>query len=240
MMGNRQLILGVDRLDYTKGIPDRVRAYERLLEFTEEQPDGSRRYRTMLDTPLSEESQAEGYWTDRDGHEGNTKSFGGFALAQYQPTRNVFLGVRLDYAEPPARPRPDVDQPAAGAERRLDQIDHARDALILLQRVDEPSAYGIAELRGERVVQLLEKPAQPRSDLALVGVYLFTPAVFGSIRNITYSARGELEITEAIQGLIDVGHTVIGGTGFCAQLTGEPEIAPVGGICVHPGTVLRR
>ena len=89
------------------------------------------------------------------------------------------------------------------------------DALILLQRVEEPSAYGIAELQGERVVQLVEKPAQPRSDLALVGVYVFTPAIFASIRNITFSARGELEITEAIQDMIDRGlhvepHTVSG------------------------------
>lgn len=89
------------------------------------------------------------------------------------------------------------------------------DALILLQRVEEPSAYGIAELQGERVVQLVEKPAQPRSDLALVGVYLFTPAIFASIKSITFSARGELEITEAIQDMIDRGlhvepHTVSG------------------------------
>ena len=79
------------------------------------------------------------------------------------------------------------------------------DALILLQRVEEPSAYGIAELQGERVVRLVEKPAHPRSDLALVGVYLFTSAIFASIKSITFSARGELEITEAIQDMIDRG-----------------------------------
>ena len=89
------------------------------------------------------------------------------------------------------------------------------DALILLQRVDEPSEYGIAELRDGRVVQLVEKPAEPRSDLALVGVYLFTPAVFESVKAITPSARGELEITDAIQHMIDRGlrvepHTVTG------------------------------
>ena len=89
------------------------------------------------------------------------------------------------------------------------------DALILLQRVNDPSEYGIAELQDGRVVQLVEKPKEPRSDLALVGVYLFTPAVFESVKAITPSARGELEITDAIQHMIDRGlrvepHTVTG------------------------------
>ncbi|MEZ5125946.1 MAG: glucose-1-phosphate thymidylyltransferase [Thermoleophilia bacterium] len=82
---------------------------------------------------------------------------------------------------------------------------HRPDALILLQRVANPQAYGIAELEDDRVVRLVEKPAVPQSDLALVGVYLFTPDVFASIKSITYSARGELEITEAIQHMIDRG-----------------------------------
>ena len=90
------------------------------------------------------------------------------------------------------------------------------DALILLQKVSDPRSYGIAELDGDgRVAQLVEKPAEPRSDLALVGVYLFTPAVFESVKAITPSARGELEITDAIQHMIDRGlrvepHTVTG------------------------------
>ena len=91
----------------------------------------------------------------------------------------------------------------------------APDALILLQKVADPQSYGIAELQDGRVVQLVEKPAEPRSDLALVGVYLFTPAVFASVKAITPSARGELEITDAIQHMIDRGlrvepHTVKG------------------------------
>jgi glucose-1-phosphate thymidylyltransferase len=81
----------------------------------------------------------------------------------------------------------------------------APDALILLQQVDDPKSYGIAELDGGRVVRLVEKPAEPRSDLALVGVYLFTPAVFESVKAIRPSARGELEITDAIQHMIDRG-----------------------------------
>ncbi len=80
------------------------------------------------------------------------------------------------------------------------------DALILLQAVADPSSYGIAELDGEgRVARLVEKPKEPRSDLALVGVYLFTPAVFESVKAITPSARNELEITDAIQHMIERG-----------------------------------
>jgi glucose-1-phosphate thymidylyltransferase len=90
------------------------------------------------------------------------------------------------------------------------------DALILLQQVKDPCEYGIAELDGDGgVARLVEKPAEPRSNLALVGVYLFTQAVFASVRAITPSARGELEITDAIQHMIDRGlrvepHTVTG------------------------------
>jgi glucose-1-phosphate thymidylyltransferase len=79
------------------------------------------------------------------------------------------------------------------------------DAMILLQHVANPQAYGVAELDGERVVRLEEKPASPRSDLALVGVYMFTPAILESAKAIRPSARGELEITDAIQHLIDRG-----------------------------------
>jgi glucose-1-phosphate thymidylyltransferase len=79
------------------------------------------------------------------------------------------------------------------------------DALILLQKVAEPREYGIAELQDGQVTRLVEKPDEPRSDLALVGVYLFTPAVFASVKAIKPSARGELEITDAIQHMIDRG-----------------------------------
>lgn len=82
------------------------------------------------------------------------------------------------------------------------------DALILLTPVPDPEHYGIAELEGERVVRLAEKPAEPSSDLALVGVYMFTPAVFEAARAIQPSQRGELEITDAIQHLVDSGKRV--------------------------------
>jgi glucose-1-phosphate thymidylyltransferase len=80
------------------------------------------------------------------------------------------------------------------------------DALILLTPVKDPENYGVAELDGSnRVARLLEKPPSPTSDLALVGVYMFTPSVFDAARAIEPSSRGELEITDAIQHLVDGG-----------------------------------
>jgi len=82
------------------------------------------------------------------------------------------------------------------------------DALILLTPVDDPESYGVAELDGNRVVALVEKPVAPRSNLALVGVYMFTAAVHDAARAIEPSARGELEITDAIQQLLDADLSV--------------------------------
>ncbi len=82
------------------------------------------------------------------------------------------------------------------------------DAQILAARVPEPQRFGVIELDGDRVVRVVEKPADPPSDLALVGVYLFDHHVFDAIDTLVPSARGELEITEAIQRLIDDDRTV--------------------------------
>jgi glucose-1-phosphate thymidylyltransferase len=95
--------------------------------------------------------------------------------------------------------------------------EHAPDALILLTPVADPENYGVAELAPAndrahppdagtgRVVRLVEKPAQPATDLALVGVYMFTAQIHDAARAIEPSARGELEITDAIQHLVDAG-----------------------------------
>jgi len=79
---------------------------------------------------------------------------------------------------------------------------------ILLARVNEPQRFGVAELANGKVVRLVEKPEKPSSDLALVGVYMFDKNIMDAVKAIKPSRRGELEITDAIQWLIDRGLTV--------------------------------
>lgn len=100
------------------------------------------------------------------------------------------------------------DQRSA-TELRLDRSSEPTAAQILLCPVPDPHRFGIAEVDDEgQVVRLVEKPVDPPSDLALVGVYLFTSLIHRAVDAITPSQRGEFEITDAIQWLIENGHRV--------------------------------
>ena len=82
------------------------------------------------------------------------------------------------------------------------------DGSVVLKAVADPRAFGVAVLEGERLLRVVEKPANPPSNLAVIGVYAFTPAVFEIIDRQVPSARGELEIADTISGLLGAGRTV--------------------------------
>lgn len=81
-------------------------------------------------------------------------------------------------------------------------------AAILLAKVRSPQDYGIAEIVGQKIVRLEEKPRHPKSDLAVIGAYAFDENIFHAVHAIAPSNRGEYEITDALQWLIDRGHAV--------------------------------
>ncbi|MCI3275046.1 glucose-1-phosphate thymidylyltransferase [Streptomyces cylindrosporus] len=103
-------------------------------------------------------------------------------------------------------------------------------ARIMLARVPDPRQFGVAELSADgRVVALQEKPREPRSDLAVIGVYLFNSVIHKAVAEITPSARGELEITDAIQWLVDHGLRVASTitTGFWKDTGNVPDLLAV-------------
>ncbi len=82
------------------------------------------------------------------------------------------------------------------------------DAIILLCEVKDPSRYGIATIRGNQIEKIVEKPRNPESNLAVIGVYFLSPSIFPIIDNLRPSWRGELEITEALQNLMLAGNRI--------------------------------
>jgi glucose-1-phosphate thymidylyltransferase len=100
-----------------------------------------------------------------------------------------------------------------GIQMLADEFHRVRPAVqVAVTKVPDPREYGVAEVDADgRVTALVEKPSQPRTDLALIGVYFFTPEIHSAVRRIAPSARGELEITDAIALLVAEGRPVYAG-----------------------------
>ena len=92
--------------------------------------------------------------------------------------------------------------------------EQGRGARLLLKKVHDPQRYGVAEVEGSKVVNIVEKPRKPKSDLAVVGIYFYDSDVFGVIRTLKPSGRGELEITDVNN------HYLHAGTLQCDRLQG--------------------
>jgi glucose-1-phosphate thymidylyltransferase len=136
----------------------------------------------------------------------------------------------VQVAEPFLRGEPFVfflgDNVVVGGIRQFVERFHARkdDCHLVLARVREPQRFGVAEVDGDKIVRVVEKPKQPKSEYAVTGIYLYGPPIFEAVRGIRPSARGELEISDAHQYLLDHGYQV----GFSEitgwwKDTGKPE-----------------
>lgn len=86
-----------------------------------------------------------------------------------------------------------------------DYRNQGKGAKILLKKVHDPQRFGVPELDGEKVVQIEEKPKNPKSDFAVIGIYFFDNSVFNVIRTLVPSGRGELEITDVNNHFINEG-----------------------------------
>jgi len=96
-----------------------------------------------------------------------------------------------------------------GVQRLIDRFEASSDDChLVLARVRDPQRFGVAEVQDGRVVRVEEKPLHPKSDLAVTGIYCYTEAIFEAVQAIRPSARGEFEISEAHQYLIDHGYRV--------------------------------
>jgi glucose-1-phosphate thymidylyltransferase len=84
-------------------------------------------------------------------------------------------------------------------------IDQPEGAKILLKKVPDPQRFGVARIKGDRIIDIKEKPKKPASDLAVTGIYMYDPKVFGIIKPLKPSKRGELEITDVNNEYIKLG-----------------------------------
>lgn len=99
-----------------------------------------------------------------------------------------------------------------GFQRFADRFSESKCAnLNIVKAVEDPSRFGVANVEGERIVKLVEKPKNPESNLAMAGMYFFGPEIWSVLPDLKPSARGEFEITDAIQALIDQGNVVLAG-----------------------------
>lgn len=119
-------------------------------------------------------------------------------------------------------------------------------ATLLLSRVPDPQRFGVVEVAGERVLRLEEKPEHPKSDLALTGIYLLDGRIFPAARSLKPSPRGELEITDALQVLVDQGAPVVAtevqgwwkDTGKPQDLLAANRLLLAEGSRIHPSATL--